>query len=155
LSAIVPTFYREKTMMNTKSTWYIAPVHDASDEYAAGYDGNAFASCEEAEAAIPSLAEAMDTDVAYWVACQREGDNSPRALRIRREQAEHIETETVWAYTLHGDLHVSVVVGEPAEVARRATQEEIEQSDAAGHEGWIETEVDVEIMRRLRGRGDL
>ena len=53
-------------------TWFLAPSTDRSDEYAAGYDGNSFASQEEAEAAIPALRECGEDFAATdWVAVQR------------------------------------------------------------------------------------
>lgn len=38
-------------------TFHVVPSSDRSDYYAAGYDGNNFASRQEAEAAIPGLIE--------------------------------------------------------------------------------------------------
>lgn len=57
---------------HTPGTWFLAPSTDRSDEYAAGYDGNTFASREEAEAAIPAL-QACDEAfaAAEWVAVRR------------------------------------------------------------------------------------
>lgn len=52
--------------------WYLAPSTDRSDEYAAGYDGNQFASRAEAEAAIASLVACGDDFAATtWVAVER------------------------------------------------------------------------------------
>lgn len=54
-------------------TWFLAPSDDYTDDYAAGYDGNTFATREEAEAAIEGLGEAFGDD-AEWVAVQRRPD---------------------------------------------------------------------------------
>lgn len=57
-----------------KPTWYLAPTTDRSDEWSAGYDGNAFTTREEAEAAIAGLlALGGDFLTTTWVAVQREG----------------------------------------------------------------------------------
>lgn len=54
-------------------SWYLAPAADHSDEWAAGYDTNVFASRDEAEAAIADLRRCGD-DFArtQWVAIRRE-----------------------------------------------------------------------------------
>lgn len=40
-------------------TYYIAPADDRQNEYAAGFDNNAFPTRDEAEAAIPWLVDAI------------------------------------------------------------------------------------------------
>ncbi len=53
-------------------SWYLAPESCRSDDYSAGYDGNAFATREEAEAAIPVLQSSGEEFAAVrWVAVQR------------------------------------------------------------------------------------
>lgn len=52
-----------------RDSWYLAPASDPSDEWAAGYDGNDFATREEAEAVIPQLVDHLGGD---WVAVSRE-----------------------------------------------------------------------------------
>lgn len=55
-------------------TWYLAPVDDRSNDYAAGYDGNVFATEDEALAEIPHLRACGEEFAATeWVAVQREG----------------------------------------------------------------------------------
>lgn len=60
-------------MNHPSGTYYIAPADDRLDEYAAGYDGNVFATREEAEAEIPHLvavfaqfADADDVAAMRW-----------------------------------------------------------------------------------------
>lgn len=54
-------------------SWFLAPATDRSDEFAAGYDGNTFATREEAEAAIPALQACGEEFAAVeWVAVRRE-----------------------------------------------------------------------------------
>ena len=54
-------------------TWYLAPVTNLADEWAAGYDGNTFKSREEAEAEIAVLrACGEDFAAVEWVAVQRQ-----------------------------------------------------------------------------------
>lgn len=61
------------TTQHAPGSWFLAPADDRSNEHAAGYDGNTFATREEAEAAIPVLRQCGEgfatTD---WVAVQRE-----------------------------------------------------------------------------------
>ncbi len=45
---------------HASGTFYIAPASDRRDEFAAGYDGNVFATREQAEAEIPHLVAAID-----------------------------------------------------------------------------------------------
>ena len=53
-------------------TWYLAPATDRSDEWAAGYDGNEFASEAEAIAAIPGMRDCSPEQGAIdWVAVRR------------------------------------------------------------------------------------
>lgn len=51
--------------------FFIAPVTNPTDEYAAGYDNNRFATREEAEAEIPHLAAALNTEASDWIVSQR------------------------------------------------------------------------------------
>ncbi len=44
---------------HASGTFYIAPAGDPRNEYAAGYDGNVFATRAEAEAEIPHLTAAL------------------------------------------------------------------------------------------------
>lgn len=46
--------------------FFIAPVTDPDDQYAAGYDANVFLSASEAEEAIPGLAATLGTSPEYW-----------------------------------------------------------------------------------------
>lgn len=56
----------------TSGTWYLAPASNMSDEWAAGYDGNVFATREQAEAAIPALRDCGEEFAGVeWVAVQR------------------------------------------------------------------------------------
>lgn len=55
-------------MAHLPGTWYLAPANDRNDEFAAGYDSNAFASREEAEAEIAGLRSVSGGE---WVAVQR------------------------------------------------------------------------------------
>lgn len=54
-------------------TWYLAPSDDLTNEDSAGYDGNTFATREEAEAAIAGLSDAFGGGT-EWVAVQRRPD---------------------------------------------------------------------------------
>ncbi len=65
-------------------TWYLAPDNDPADEFAAGYDGNSFATRAEAEREIPALLSYLsdrgwdptDDENAprvSWIAVQRQG----------------------------------------------------------------------------------
>lgn len=66
--------------------WAIVPIGALRDEYAAGYNGNVFSSRESAEAAIPSLAEATETDEDDWTVAQshmQPGDTRLRNMRLR------------------------------------------------------------------------
>jgi hypothetical protein len=65
---------KDERQMTTHATgtWFLAPSTDRTDEHAAGYDGNAFATREEAIAAIPGLqACGEDFGETTWVAVQR------------------------------------------------------------------------------------
>lgn len=60
------------------ATWYLAPVTDPSNEWAAGFDGNVFASRAEAEAAIPALRDCGAEFAAVdWVAVRRQPEPAP------------------------------------------------------------------------------
>ena len=64
-------------------SWFLAPATDRSDEHAAGYDGNTFASREAAEAEIPALTDAIGGE---WVAAQR----APASVEITRYSQDGI-----------------------------------------------------------------
>lgn len=49
-----------------RTGYYIAPVSNPEDAYAAGYDGNQFDSEQEALDAIPELAETLGTNEDDW-----------------------------------------------------------------------------------------
>lgn len=54
-------------MTNSARTgFFIAPVSDPTDAYAAGYDGNQFDTENEALDALSELAEALHTSVDVW-----------------------------------------------------------------------------------------
>ena len=44
--------------LTAKSTFYIAPADDPRDEWRAGYEGNHFATRDEAEAEVPQIGRA-------------------------------------------------------------------------------------------------
>lgn len=52
--------------------WYVCPADNTADAYAAGYDGNVFATEDEALVAIAGLADALNTAEAYWTVSQYE-----------------------------------------------------------------------------------
>lgn len=58
---------------HASGTWYIAPASNRGDEYAAGYDGNCFATQAEALAELPELCRCIESVAAVdlWVVVQR------------------------------------------------------------------------------------
>lgn len=84
-------------------TWFLAPANDRTDEYAAGYDSNSFASKEEAEDAIEGLRACGDQFVCVdWVAVQRNSELYPYARAQRA--AKHIDaTELADGRWIHYD----------------------------------------------------
>lgn len=52
--------------MTTHRIFFIAPTDAQQDRYAAGFDANAFATHQAAEADIPMLADSLDTDPEDW-----------------------------------------------------------------------------------------
>lgn len=49
----------------------ICPADSPANDYAAGYDGNGFATADDARAEIPRIAEVFGTDAAHWVVVDR------------------------------------------------------------------------------------
>lgn len=103
--------------------WAIVPVGDRRGEYAAGCDGNVFGSRESAASAIPSLAEATETDEDDWAVAQshmRPGDTRLRDMRLRTD-IEHGE----------GDQRVALVVCRAEDCAPGCTVNEYDNLLAA------------------------
>lgn len=84
-------------------TWYLAPSDDLTNEYSAGYDGNTFATREEAEAAIGGLVEAIG-GTTEWIAAQRRPD-------VAAYLAEIVAVGKRYGFSLsHEDGHGAFVV---------------------------------------------
>lgn len=58
-------------MTHPPGTWYLAPSSDPDDEWSAGYDGNVFASRDEAVAAVPGLLACGPEFAGQWIPQQR------------------------------------------------------------------------------------
>jgi len=63
-------------------TFYVAPATQPDDEWACGYDGNVFASADEAEAEIHALAAALGGEPTDYVVCRRGGSDQPEGWRV-------------------------------------------------------------------------
>lgn len=72
-----------------RGSFYLAPVGAPADRHAAGWDGNHFASAEEAEAAIAGLQEAIGGE---WTV--EGGEPTSRDRLFFRGQADGMEAET-------------------------------------------------------------
>jgi hypothetical protein len=92
-------------MTHEYGSWYIAPILDRSNEWAAGYDGNDFASQRDAENEIANLALAIGSSPSKWVAVQRK---PPAVRRLWWTSADGKERRDCGILGLYGTPNMEV-----------------------------------------------
>lgn len=81
-------------MAHATGTYYIAPAAAPDDEHSVGYDGNVFASADDAEAEIHALAAALGGEPTDYVVCRRGGADRNEADELAAIEVKHKPRQT-------------------------------------------------------------